>query len=248
MSNINDLYSNNSPKSESHEKDDYSGFIEGVRAASIANNLSCIIIDFDEHKTIFMSDNLLYLNEVSHNDFVRNSEIPYWSLVSEDTLETLLQIHHDYSNLRLSMSKEEYSRHVCTMDYPINIRGRQFYINSRFVPLKLRPDGITQLGLFTCAPSNRKEMSFLVITTSGKRWIYDFKKRKFSQFDLDIKLSLVEKAILQRARKGMTNEEIAEDLFLSTHTIKSHRLRIFKKLNVKTISEALLVVGNYLLI
>lgn len=46
----------------------------------------------------------------------------------------------------------------------------------------------------------------------------------------------------------MTNEEIANSLCLSVNTVKTHRMHIFKKLNVTTITEALAVVGNYQLI
>lgn len=61
-------------------------------------------------------------------------------------------------------------------------------------------------------------------------------------------MSLVEKAILHRARKGMTNEEIAHNLFFSVNTVKTHRMRIFKKLKVDTITEALTVIANYQLL
>lgn len=50
---------------------------------------------------------------------------------------------------------------------------------------------------------------------------------------------------MERIKKGMTNEEIASNLNLSVPTIKTHRMRIFKKLSVKTIAEALTVIGNY---
>ncbi|MCQ2147633.1 MAG: helix-turn-helix transcriptional regulator [Bacteroidales bacterium] len=112
----------------------------------------------------------------------------------------------------------------------------------------MREDGITKLGLFSFSPSSKKEMSFLVITSSGKRWSFDFEARTFQEFNLDLKLTIAEKAILQRARKGMSNEEIADDLYLSLNTDKSHKMHIFKKLNVSNITEALVVIGNYQLL
>ncbi|MCQ2145379.1 MAG: helix-turn-helix transcriptional regulator [Bacteroidales bacterium] len=248
MIDVNRLLSNNVTSQNFLDEEEVMGIIAGVKACSIANNLSSVVVDFDKHRTVFMSDNLLYLDEATISDFKRTSENPYWALVSEDVLDVLIRIHDDYSKLRNAMSEEEYRGHVCTMDYPIIIKGREFYINSRFIPLRMRAEGITNLGLFTFVPSNRKEMTFIVKTPSGKRWTYDFSKGEFKQFDLALKLSITEKAILQRARKGLSNEEIAKDLFLSLNTIKSHRLHIFKKLNVTTITEALLVIGNYQLL
>lgn len=54
----------------------------------------------------------------------------------------------------------------------------------------------------------------------------------------------MEKVILEHIKKGMTNEEIATNLNLSVPTIKTHRMRIFKK----TMAEALTVIGNHNLI
>ena len=45
-----------------------------------------------------------------------------------------------------------------------------------------------------------------------------------------------EKTILTNVAKGFTNKEIAEKLFLSTHTVITHRKNITNKLGIKTIS------------
>lgn len=49
-------------------------------------------------------------------------------------------------------------------------------------------------------------------------------------------LSEREKTILSYVAKGLTNKEIAEKLFLSTHTVITHRKNITAKLGIKTIS------------
>ena len=36
---------------------------------------------------------------------------------------------------------------------------------------------------------------------------------------------------------GKSDEEIAEQLFLSTHTVKNHRKNTFRKLNIHTMAE-----------
>lgn len=248
MININAFLSNGAPGISAPDINDYTDIIDSVRACSRVNHMSYVLIDFDKHHPIYMSESLIYVDEAGLKDFKRESENPYWTLVEDDTLETLSHIHQDYSRMRNMMSEDEYLQHLCIMDYPISIKGKKFFINSRFTPLRMRDDGITKLGLYSFTPSSKKEMSFLVITSSGKRWSYDFEARTFQEFDLGLKLSIAEKAILQRAKKGMSNEEIADDLYLSLNTVKSHKMHIFKKLNVANITEALLVVGNYQLL
>ena len=49
-------------------------------------------------------------------------------------------------------------------------------------------------------------------------------------------LSIREKEILKAIAQGLTNQEIAEKLFLSIHTITTHRKNITAKLGIKTIS------------
>ena len=49
-------------------------------------------------------------------------------------------------------------------------------------------------------------------------------------------LSKRELTILKLVAKGLTNKEIADKLFLSTHTVVTHRKNITTKLGIKTIS------------
>ncbi|RLD72360.1 MAG: DNA-binding response regulator, partial [Bacteroidetes bacterium] len=49
-------------------------------------------------------------------------------------------------------------------------------------------------------------------------------------------LSERETTVLKHVTQGMTNQEIAEKLFLSVHTVTTHRKNITKKLGIKTVS------------
>lgn len=49
-----------------------------------------------------------------------------------------------------------------------------------------------------------------------------------------------EKEVLHRLVKGLTNKEIAEELFISDKTVKLHINKIYKKLNVKSRSQAII--------
>ena len=49
-------------------------------------------------------------------------------------------------------------------------------------------------------------------------------------------LSPREKAILKQVALGLTNKEIAEKTYISTHTVISHRKNITRKLGIKTVS------------
>ena len=66
--------------------------------------------------------------------------------------------------------------------------------------------------------------------------------RRPKQQEKDSKADLIsgrELEILLALTKGSSNQEIAEKLFLSENTVKSHLKNIFKKLSVSTRSEAI---------
>ncbi len=49
-------------------------------------------------------------------------------------------------------------------------------------------------------------------------------------------LSDREKEVLKKVALGKTNKEVASELFISTHTVISHRKNITRKLGIKTVS------------
>lgn len=51
-----------------------------------------------------------------------------------------------------------------------------------------------------------------------------------------LQLSARELTILKKVAIGMTNQEVADALFLSVHTVMTHRKNITKKLGIKTVS------------
>lgn len=248
MLDVNDLFFNHATSEDNESSIDMVSMIKAIDASSRLSCLSTFAIDFDRHELIYRSEQLAYIDESTVKDRQRDCVNPYWSLISEDTLEKLLIIRSNYLLPDKELTAEEFINHVCTIDYPIILRNHELYITQKFTPLTMRNDGITKIGMFTINYSNKKEIESSIIAPSGKRFRFNFEEQQFVEFDLGVTLSLVEKAILHRARMGMTNEEIAQSLYISINTVKTHRMRIFKKLHVDTITEALAVIGNYQLL
>lgn len=215
-----------------------------IDALSRLNSQSTFVIDFASHALVYKSKHLLYIDEASSADCQRECVNPYWALMADDVLEKYICVVDNYLLAGKDLSCEEYSNHVCVFDYPIIIRGHKLYITQKFTPIALRSDGAVRLGMYTICHSNKAEINCFIITQTNKRYRFDFSEGRFVDIGL-ITLSSVEKAILHRAKMGMTNEEIAQNLYISVNTVKTHRMRIFRKLHVETITEALTVVANY---
>lgn len=249
MNNVKDLFFTNCTyEDNSISQATINVTIQTVEAIALLTNTSCLVIDFDKQIIIYKTDTLLYIDEAISTDIHRECDNPYWSLVPEEILDILINLRRKYLQFSRILSQEGNAIHFCSTDYPIHINRKNFYINQKFMPLVKRSDGTIRLGLFMYGPSTERKMDSLIVCKSGKRWHYNFKTEDYENSELTNKISTMEKKIVRRIMKGMTNEEIAEDLNLGINTVKSYRNRLFKKLEVKNITEAITLIDNYHLV
>lgn len=64
----------------------------------------------------------------------------------------------------------------------------------------------------------------------------------------ELNISQREMEVLQLMAAGMSNQEIADSLFISQHTVKSHSSNLYSKLNVKRRTQAVQKARNLQLI
>ena len=62
------------------------------------------------------------------------------------------------------------------------------------------------------------------------------------------KLTRREKEIMIEAAQGLTTQQIAEKLFISTHTVDSHRKNLIEKFKTSNLSSAITTAIEYGLI
>jgi DNA-binding CsgD family transcriptional regulator len=66
--------------------------------------------------------------------------------------------------------------------------------------------------------------------------VEDFKNQFTHDVENENELTLREKEILKQVAMGLSNKEIADNLFISIHTVMTHRKNITGKLGIKSIS------------
>jgi len=80
-----------------------------------------------------------------------------------------------------------------------------------------------------------------ILQPSTTRRVIDHLKVKAIKTDEESAAStLTEREVLKLAAKGVSNRDIAEQLFVSTRTVQTHLSNIFKKLEVASRTEAIL--------
>lgn len=104
---------------------------------------------------------------------------------------------------------------------------------TRFIALASAADhSIANAKFYDVITYNEEEQSVLYKT---ENWV-----RQLSHSDDDrcssLELSRQEKNILKHLALGLTNKEIADKLFISAHTVMTHRKNITRKLGIKTVS------------
>ena len=100
-----------------------------------------------------------------------------------------------------------------------------------FLGKKLLP--ILKEGMKSCSAPEFSLMLISILT--------NMKTNEHDRSDLDrdsISLSRRELEVLNLLSKGLTNQEIAKNLFLSANTVKSHTIKIYRKLNVNNRNRA----------
>lgn len=93
------------------------------------------------------------------------------------------------------------------------------------------------LGIWLATKLTKPKVKTLIIEKEIVREHLGF---SFNQkaFD-DLGLSKRELEVLESMAKGLSNQEIADQLFVSLNTIKTHNARLFEKMDVKRRTQAI---------
>ncbi len=216
--------------------------LEGISRLS---DISFVIVDFSEQKLIYRSKNLLFVDMAFQSDMQRKSYNPFWSLMDQKDYNLMTEIEKAYKDLVSKLKDEEKRQHTFVMSYHIWFRKQKRVITQKFTPLKLHSDGTLWIGLFQMTISPNNTCGKAAVIGVDFKYSYDLSKRKFQPYNQFVGLTLLEKAILLRAAEGLSSKQIADDLCKSINTIKTHKERLFAKLDVSSMNEALAFVSNY---
>ncbi|WP_370090059.1 response regulator [Ekhidna sp.] len=121
-------------------------------------------------------------------------------------------------------------------DYPnIKVIILTMYAQKSFI------EEIVKIGIDGCLLKNNtgKELSDAIARVHSGKSYYD-QIQNFSKDDKELKeysLSEREIEIIRKLGDGLTSSQIADALFISEHTVKTHRKNILKKLNLHSSSE-----------
>ena len=151
--------------------------------------------------------------------------------------------------MALAIEPEEKVHYTISYDFHLVNGKKKQLINHTLTPMMMTRDGRIWLALCTIAPSTKNKPGNVVLKKDGENWCYTY-SLETHQWGREeaVTLTETERDILRLSSQGYTMDEIATMLCKSIDTIKTYKKRLFAKLEVRSIAEALSYATNYKLI
>lgn len=222
-------------------------FIRSAEAFSLATHHSVYIIDYYKQGFFYVSENPLFLCGESAKKVRQMGYDFYLNRVPKDDLEMLLEINEAGFSFYNSIALHNRLKYSISYDFHMIQANQQLLlINHKLMPLALDKQSNIWLALCVVSHSSRDKAGNIIISWRGGKIIkeYDLPNHKWIDRKKP-KLSEKEKQVLAFSIQGFSMEEIADKMYISVSTIKFHKKNIFRKLDVRNISEAISCASNY---
>lgn len=225
-------------------------YLEVVKAFSRLTYQSVYVIDYVNHSFEYVSDNPLFLAGLTPEEVIAMGYEFYQKYVPEEDFKMLIHINNAGFDFYEKIPIEERKEYVISYDFHLKSAGKKtILINHKLTPVFLTETGKIWKAVCMVSLSNHPTSGNVCIgkQNSDVIWDLDFTTNTWIKRQKTM-LNDREMEILSLYSQGLTIHEIAEALFVSIDTVKFHRRKLFDKLNVSSIHEALATaVGNKLL-
>ncbi|MCT2406842.1 helix-turn-helix transcriptional regulator [Chryseobacterium antibioticum] len=219
-------------------------YLEAVKAFSRLTYQSLYVIDYQTRAFEYVSDNPLFLCGKTSEEVKELGYAFYFQNVKPEDVELLIMINEAGFEFYENIPVDERKLYSISYDfYLINGKKNRVLVNHKLTPMFLTEGGQIWKALCIVSLSNNTSSGNVVVSREGSDalWKYDPEVNRWEK-DEKIRLSQREYEILSLYASGLTINEIGEKLFISADTVKFHRKKLFEKIGVNNIAEALAYV------
>lgn len=243
MKNKNSFFSHKNSVGELTDADASQSFhyIEAVIAFGRTTNKSIYVIDYERKGFEYVSSNPLFLCGHSAQEVLEMGYDFYFKHVPEEDLNLLLRINTIGFDFYEQIPRHDRKEYTISYDFLLKTdAGKKLLINQKLTPIFLTENGKIWKALCIVSLSTKQKSGNITIhrNSSNETFQYDL-KGNYWKLITKVELSNREKEIIQYSIRGYPINEIAEKLFISPDTVKFHRKKLFEKLEVGNISEAI---------
>jgi DNA-binding CsgD family transcriptional regulator len=248
MTDINDFFSlrNTVNSISNNEFKQTVNYLEPIKAFARTTYKSIYIIDYQKKGFEYVSENPLFLCGHTAEEVKEMGYSFYFKYVTKPDLDLLLKINTIGFDYYENIPLEERKYHTISYDFHLkNKEGKIILINQKLTPLFLTDEGKIWKALCFISLSSKQKSGNIRIYKKGDNKVFKYDlEGDFWKTEEKIKLSNREKEILLFSCRGYTTSEIAESLFVSLATVNFHKRKLFDKLEVDNISEAIVNAIN----
>jgi DNA-binding CsgD family transcriptional regulator len=219
-----------------------------VETLADISNSSIQIFDLNEKRIVFFSKNYANLLGYDKAEFEALNYAFFEAKIHPDDKYDLAM--YGLSSLKLfkELSNDEKLNHKVVYEFRmLNSAGKYVRVIDQYQLLELDATGQIWLMMSTIDLSPNQE-----IESSVKCQILNFRTGKIIPSSVDDKPSLEltkrELEILNLVKQGLLSKEISDKLFISVHTVNTHRQRLLDKLGANNTIEAIIFATKYGLI
>jgi DNA-binding CsgD family transcriptional regulator len=232
------------------EKKQQFSYLETIKAFARATYASIYVIDYMKQGFEYVSDNPLFLCGNTPEEVLEMGYAFYFKYVPEKDLNLLLKINDVGFSFYEKIPVENRLEYTISYDFLItNKEGKKILINQKLTPVFLNNEGKIWKAICLISLSSEKDSGNIKIYRNGENKVHHYRlDSSIWEMEQKATLSKREIEILQLCARGFTINEIAEVIFVSPDTVKFHRRKLFERLEVSSITEAIAYATNNKLI
>ncbi|CAM1371725.1 response regulator transcription factor [Tenacibaculum xiamenense] len=248
MPNVNDFFTNkNTVKNISENQlSQLSDFLIPIEAFARTTNSSIYVIDYNKKGFDYVSSNPLFLCGHSPSEVIEMGYEFYFKYVTQKDIELLLKINQVGFDFYEKIPLIERTDYTISYDFHLkNKENKTILVNQKLTPLFLADDGKIWKAMCVISISSSKKSGNIKIVKKNSNIVFKYQEigNYWSSYE-SIQLTERDKEILFYSSRGFTINDIAKEIFISANTVKFHRKKLFEKLNVSNISEAIVFATN----
>lgn len=220
-------------------------YLEVLRALGRLSYMSMYVIDYQRKEFEYVSDNPLFLCNHTPAEVMAMGYSFYFKYVSQKDLEMLIRVNEigfDFFNRTPLEDRKNYS---ISYDFNLQKGKEKILINHKLTPIFITSEGKIWKALCVVSLSSNTTSGNILLSKTGEDsfWELDLNTGRWNKMDKS-KLSDRELQIVRLHAQGLTISQIADRTFIAVDTVKFHRRKLFEKLHVKNMAEALAYVKN----
>ncbi len=211
-------------------------FIEKFQ--TIENTFS-FIIDFVTMEYLFMSESIFHVT--GHQKWKEKGVEFAMSLYHPEDEQMAKKIHVKQTDHMLSVPKEDRGKYKYTHDFRIrHADGHYIRVNHHAIFLHFDDGGNPLSSLCICNDITELKKNTTLnfeISKLNMQGGFNVILKEYYPLLNNLDITSREYEVLSHLANGSSSKEIAEELFISEHTVRDHRKNMLKKNNAKTVGE-----------